>query len=113
MKYVAIILNIAFFVSIVHGKSIKKIEETCKCWEGYKAKGDGSECVGILVRPVMACNEPEPPPCKCTENATDIINESTGLWCRNYVKGVEIKRWRCENQDEWAKFFQRYPDYKV
>ncbi|KAF5295148.1 hypothetical protein FQR65_LT10536 [Abscondita terminalis] len=86
--------------------------EGCNCWEGYKANGDGTECQGILVRPVMPCNEPEPPQCKCSTDATDILNEDTGLWCRTYVKGVEVKRWKCENQDEWGKFFAKHPDFK-
>ncbi|KAF5284415.1 hypothetical protein FQA39_LY17090 [Lamprigera yunnana] len=89
-----------------------KPSSTCKCWDGYKVNVDGTECQGILVRPVMPCNEPEPPQCKCNQNATDILNEDTGLWCRTFTKGAEIKRWKCENQDEWAKFFEKHPNYK-
>ncbi|KAK4874981.1 hypothetical protein RN001_014341 [Aquatica leii] len=48
-------------ISLFFGCATAKSLEGCQCWDGYKVNADGTECQGILVRPVMPCNEPEPP----------------------------------------------------
>lgn len=85
----------------------------CKCWEGYKAKktDDGVRCIGVLLLHAMECNEPKRPDCKCTGNVGGILYDTTGTWCTKNEK-EELKKWACENKEEWETFFKEYPDEK-
>lgn len=82
-------------------------EETCKCWEGYEPQlfQDGEvACIGWLLPTLMECNVPEPPRCVCSGEVTGILTDSSGTWCSIYSKGEEIKRWACENKEDWRRY---------
>ncbi|KAF5284414.1 hypothetical protein FQA39_LY17089 [Lamprigera yunnana] len=41
-----------------------------------------------------------------------IVHDSLGTWCGILKAGEFIKRWPCENEEEWNDFYAKYPDYK-
>lgn len=83
-------------------------QEECSCWKGYEAiyKDDQWKCSGIYVRRSMECNLPEVPVCECSSDATAIMQDRKGIWCIKYKRGREVRRWLCENMEEWAEYFQ-------
>lgn len=81
--------------------------ENCKCWTGYKASksSEGTvQCEGIMLLNIRPCNVPEPPECKCTGEVNGILNDGTGTYCSLRMKGQEVKKWKCENEEEWKKY---------
>lgn len=107
---IGLVLSSCLAISTINGKAA----ENCKCWDGYEANNgpDGPECRGILLLHSMPCNEPQPPQCKCSGNVTGILKDETGIWCSTYAEGKEVKRWSCENAEDWKKFFEQNPEYK-
>ena len=90
--------------------------DDCKCPDGYHATKDantgGAICSGDRVFALRPCNVPQRPRCVCGEGVTAITNDATGTWCTKSENGEEVKRWACENEDEWKEFFEKYPDEK-
>lgn len=86
--------------------------ENCSCWDQYKpTKLENGKmiCSGIFVHALQPCNIPKAPRCECTQGVTAIHSDSTGTWCTIYSRGVEKKRWPCENEDEWKEFRKMFP----
>lgn len=83
----------------------------CKCWTGYQAAKtpEGIYCNGIYLFHTMECNVPEPPRCVCNSDATGILTDKTGTWCSQYFRGKELKRWHCENKQEWEEYLGELP----
>lgn len=88
--------------------------ENCKCWTGYEPakNGDKIECQGKLILSLRPCNVPEPPQCKCTGEVNGILNDGTGTYCSYSVKGENVKKWKCENEEEWTKYEEAYKKYQ-
>lgn len=86
--------------------------ENCKCPDGYvAAKNDnGLICNGIFLKAIMPCNLPHRPRCVCSPPVTAILSEHGGVWCYQARRGIEIKRWPCENTDEWDEFYAQNPE---
>lgn len=81
--------------------------DDCKCGPGLEARetSDGVKCVGILKKIITPCNLPRIPRCVCTGEATSSVNSAKdGSYCLHSEKGVEIKRWDCENKEEWDEY---------
>lgn len=88
--------------------------EDCKCWAGYepqKNKDGQAECHGTFLLTIRPCNVPEPPQCKCSGEVNGILNDGTGTYCSYRVKGEEVKKWKCENEDEWKKYEEDLKQY--
>lgn len=87
----------------------------CKCNEGYEARKDPDgkvKCYGILLKAIMPCNLVSHPKCKCSEPVTSVLTDANGTWCTQFTKGKEIKRWECENKEEWEEFFKNHSEFK-
>ncbi|KAJ8972192.1 hypothetical protein NQ317_005189 [Molorchus minor] len=84
----------------------------CKCHEGFEPRTveDKVKCVGTYVTTTKACNIPERPRCKCLGSVSAILNDDGGTWCLEYAAGVELRRWPCENQKEWVRFYKEHPN---
>ncbi|KAJ8933623.1 hypothetical protein NQ318_002821 [Aromia moschata] len=84
----------------------------CKCHTGFEPKAieERVKCVGTYVTTTKPCNVPERPSCKCSGNVSAILNNIEGTWCLEYARGLELRRWPCENQEEWERFYREYPN---
>ncbi|XP_017770111.1 PREDICTED: uncharacterized protein LOC108557909 [Nicrophorus vespilloides] len=108
------VLCLAFLVC-VYGQKVTKLED-CNCWEGYEAKQDNDGkimCQGKMVLALKPCNLPEAPKCVCTEDTvTGILSDAEGTWCNQRKAGKEVKRWPCENKDEWSAYKVKYAEFE-
>ncbi|KAJ8934220.1 hypothetical protein NQ314_013498 [Rhamnusium bicolor] len=83
----------------------------CKCHVGYEAKKEESgavKCYGIYIKAILPCNLPRRPRCVCSSTVTGIIHDDTGTWCGEFSKGREIRRWACENKEDWKEYSQNH-----
>ncbi|CAH1110136.1 unnamed protein product [Psylliodes chrysocephalus] len=85
----------------------------CKCWDGYRVDfgKNGPQCVAMNQYHIMPCNMIKSPKCKCSGVVSNILKDRTGTWCTRYNRGKELKRWPCENIEEWDDFFRKHPDF--
>lgn len=85
----------------------------CKCWAGFEAKKSesGVKCFGTGLLHIMDCNEPERPDCKCSGEVSGKLSDASGMWCTQ-LAADGLKKWACENKEEWDKFFKKYPNEK-
>lgn len=100
IKYLIVI---ALFGLIVNGDELSD----CKCGEGQQAQKtpEGVKCLGILTKIIVPCNVPRIPTCRCTGDATASVNSANeGSYCVQSKEGKEVKRWDCENKEEWAEY---------
>lgn len=80
--------------------------ENCKCRPGLvpKETGDGIQCSGIVLKIITPCNIPYEPSCKCTGDVSSIKKTKDGVWCVKSESGKEVKKWDCENKEEWDEY---------
>lgn len=79
----------------------------CTCLEGYRPQLDEdgkAMCYGIHVKAFAPCNMIKKPTCQCGPEVTGILNDASGVWCVTYNRGRRVKKWRCENREEWETF---------
>ncbi|XP_057667922.1 uncharacterized protein LOC130900931 [Diorhabda carinulata] len=87
-------------------------KEDCRCLDNYEARNDpksGYKCYGLVSKVISNCNTIRRPKCLCTD-PTGVLTDATGTWCTEYRSGREIRRWSCENRNDWEAFFTQYPD---
>lgn len=85
----------------------------CKCLEGYrpdKTPEGVVMCYGIFNKALAPCNLVQRPRCKCGPEVTGILSDASGVWCVKNVRGKQIKRWQCENREEWEDFYRHHPE---
>lgn len=100
MKY---ILLGALLVILANGDEVPD----CKCSPGTEAKQtpEGPKCLGIRTKIILPCNLPKIPTCLCTGDATASVNSvKEGSYCVQNEDGKEVKRWDCENAEEWEEY---------
>lgn len=99
----------ALFFLTVSALTLADELENCKCWSGYEPAStpEGVLCQGIYLLHTMECNIPQPPRCICNSDATGILTDKTGIWCAQYFRGKEIRRWHCENKEDWDKYYHK------
>lgn len=71
------------------------------------AQETGLACVGAswtTYNKRHYCNEPQKPQCKCTNNASGILTDATGTYCTQYSEGIQLRKWDCENSEEWSNY---------
>lgn len=108
------VLLAVLFVLVLETQGQVTELEACNCWEGYKPerKADGSvHCAGTQVFAIKPCNMPRPPRCVCTGHVSSILTDHEGTWCAVFEKGVEKKRWACENTNDWDTFNKENPGF--
>lgn len=79
----------------------------CKCGEGQEAQKtpEGVKCLGIVTKIILPCNLPRIPRCLCTGDATASVNSvDEGSYCVQNDNGREVKRWNCENKEDWDEY---------
>ncbi|XP_019870789.1 uncharacterized protein LOC109599267 [Aethina tumida] len=78
--------------------------QTCVCFTGYEPiyVNDGWLCEHNYR--IYPCNAVEGPKCVCSGEESNVLRDKAGVSCVLYKKGKEIKRWPCENQEEWDEF---------
>ncbi|XP_030747930.1 uncharacterized protein LOC115876337 isoform X2 [Sitophilus oryzae] len=98
---------------IFSGNDAKEIISTtsCKCWENYRADvgENGLQCVALDQFHIMPCNMPKSPKCICSGGISSILKDESGTWCTKYSNGEELRRWPCENRQEWDDFLKKNP----
>lgn len=102
-----------FLLSLAYLIHFAYLEESeCKCWEGFAETNDtiaqetDYRCLGATFQTYNRrhyCNEPKSPTCECT-NATSFVIDDSGVHCVQYSQGHELKRWDCENTEEWSNY---------
>ncbi|XP_028130046.1 uncharacterized protein LOC114326045 [Diabrotica virgifera virgifera] len=117
MKTVCFIFA-ALAVALVKGDEISD----CKCNSLREPRKDPDGIVRCHAKRVfllpVECNLPIYPDCTCSEPATaktltpDHETNRTEYSCTKYGHGKLIKKWPCENEDEWNKFYEEYPNLK-
>ncbi|XP_028130050.1 uncharacterized protein LOC114326046 isoform X2 [Diabrotica virgifera virgifera] len=105
MKLVVLTLSIAI-ISMVVAEDHPK----CTCQEGFYAKEDNSgsaRCITFDKKYTLPCNTP---PCVCSGNLAEVRVSDEGLACSEFHFGAELKKWPCENKDDWLLFeTSKYP----
>jgi hypothetical protein len=84
----------------------------CKCWDGYEVTNN-SYCLGVTwltYNKDHKCNEPVIPDCKCT-NITAKLIDAEGTWCAFYQNGTQLKKWNCENTEDWNQYRKSYKEF--
>ncbi|XP_023021608.2 uncharacterized protein [Leptinotarsa decemlineata] len=87
----------------------------CKCQEGFtpqKDEIDGVNCHGVVLKSILPCNIVFKPDCECGDDATSVVQDSSGTWCGRFTDGKEDKRWECENREDWDAFYLKHPEEK-
>ncbi|XP_076268808.1 uncharacterized protein LOC143201565 [Rhynchophorus ferrugineus] len=97
--------------NLVNSRQVTPLS-SCKCWENYKADmGDnGLQCIALDQFHIMPCNMPKSPKCICSGGISSILKDESGTWCTKYSKGEELRRWPCENRQEWDDFLKKNPN---
>ncbi|CAG9856895.1 unnamed protein product [Phyllotreta striolata] len=117
-EYLVKMIKFSLFVFLPIALILAEDLSDCKCKDGYSAHKDtygNMYCRGNVVKSgksILPCNIIFKPDCVCSNEATSVVQDSSGTWCGRFIDSKEYRRWECENKEDWEAFYQKHPEEK-
>ncbi|EEZ98510.2 hypothetical protein TcasGA2_TC001011 [Tribolium castaneum] len=88
---------------------IYSMAANCTCPQGFEIQHNNNQswCLGTFIKLIIECSFIDEPECKCSDKYDSVLIDDEGYWCSAEKEGT-IEKSRCENQDEWDEFYQKY-----
>lgn len=83
--------------------------ENCTCTKDYHPHLNADnkvQCYGVKITQTYPCGYLKRPACVCSkyEHNTYVINPYHFGWCILTIMEVIIRRWPCDNEEEWERY---------